>query len=50
MSTLDDLFAGLVTAPAQPVAEHVALPVPDLALPLLPYQHEAVRFALSRQE
>jgi SWI/SNF-related matrix-associated actin-dependent regulator 1 of chromatin subfamily A len=45
MTTLADLLAG--KAPEAP-APLTALPVPTLALPLLPYQQEAVEYALSR--
>lgn len=46
MTTLADLLAGN-GAPA-PAPAPTALPVPDLALPLLPYQVEAVEYALTR--
>lgn len=49
--SLTDILAG-ATAPTidTPVPQTKSLPVPDLKLPLLPYQDETVRFALSRQE
>lgn len=45
MATLADILAGKTDAPAP---APTALPVPDLALPLLPYQVEAVEYALGR--
>jgi SWI/SNF-related matrix-associated actin-dependent regulator 1 of chromatin subfamily A len=54
MPTVEEFLAQLNApaqpTPAQPVAEFTPLPVPTLALPLLPYQCDAVRFALGRQE
>lgn len=46
MTTLADILAGKTDAPAP---APTALPVPDLALPLLDYQREAVAYALSRE-
>lgn len=51
MTSVEDFLANLgktTPAPAPVVRQPVA--VPTLALPLLPYQQEAVRFALGRNE
>lgn len=45
MSVIDDLFAGLTPA-ATPTLAAVTTTIPTLALPLKPFQEEAVKFAL----
>lgn len=49
--SLDAILAGAsAPAPAITTTAVEALPVPDLKLPLLPYQNETVEFALRRRE